>query len=362
MFENDFEQLLCKYGDAIEIRSRFTGLVKDYFPEQQKQVNLILTAYDVGLPQAIREAKEIDNVFAYRYVKKLVDEYGISRINADWVVSIWCVCYGKKTLSKKCEIQISSGKVNGDISIIDDEKSTFYGDLFQYEKSLNYNGLSVVAFNGDNNTVIFQSSYRNNRVVEIKEHAFKEKNIEEVIMTDGYVSIGKAAFQGCTKLNQIILPGSLKEIKAFALQGCSNLKSIVLPQLIEIIEEYAFAETGVKNVIIPKSVLIIGKGIFSGCQNLETISIDENIDSIPDNIFYNCCNLRKIKLHEKISSIGDYSFAGCSELKELFIPDSVKAIGEHAFDDMNEKFLIQCSIGSYAESYARKMKIKYQLI
>lgn len=37
MFENEFEKLLIKYQDAICIRSRFSGLIKDYFPGQRMQ-------------------------------------------------------------------------------------------------------------------------------------------------------------------------------------------------------------------------------------------------------------------------------------------------------------------------------------
>lgn len=363
MFENDFEQLLRKYSDAIEIRSRFAGLVKDYFPEQQKSVNLILTAYEVGLPEAIRDAVEIDNAFAYRYVKKLVDDYGISRINADWVVSVWCVCYGKRVLSKKCEIQIASGKVNGEIAIQEDSKLKSYNDLFVYEKSKNYNGYAVVGFNGENKkTIIFQNEYRNNRVVEIKEQAFQEYEIEEAIMTDGYVSIGERAFQGCVNMRQIILPSTLKEIKSYALQGCVNLKSIIIPQMTEIIGDYTFADTGLKSVIIPKTVLYLGKGLFSGCHNLDTVLINENILDVPECLFQNCTKLKKIRLHEKMQTIGDYSFDGCTELKELYVPDSVIAIGEHAFDNLSEKFLLQCNYGSFAETFARNKKINYQLV
>lgn len=35
-----------------------------------------------------------------------MDDYSISRVNADWTVSVWCKCYGNKALGKACDISI----------------------------------------------------------------------------------------------------------------------------------------------------------------------------------------------------------------------------------------------------------------
>ena len=46
----------------------------------------------------------------------------------------------------------------------------------------------------------------------------------------------------------------------------------------------------------------------------------------------------------------------------VVIPDSVQQIGQDAFTNTDKQFIIQCSFGTYAEEYARKNKIKYQLV
>ena len=79
-------------------------------------------------------------------------------------------------------------------------------------------------------------------------------------------------------------------------------------------------------------------------------------------MFHGCENLKKIKLHEQLSGIGDYAFADCSNLATIYIPDSVTVIGDNTFEGVNEKFVLMCRFGSYAESYARKKKLKYQLV
>ncbi len=364
MFETEFERLLNSYRDAVGIRSRFSGLVKDFFPGQQMQVNLILAAYDLGLAQELENVRAINNAFAYRFVKRLVEEYGISRANADWVVSVWCVCYGQHILKKPCDIKISSGK-KGAAPVIAEEKSgtTRYGELFQYERSSLGNGLAVTGFTGANNkTIIFQNTYQNQPVVEIKAGAFAECEVQEVIMTEGFLRIADGAFKGCTDLRQIVFPVSLKELGNHALSGCEKLTTAALPMFLEQIGAYALASTRLKNIEIPTYVYWIGEGAFSYCTGITKLVIPENISEIPAKFVMGCTNLKKILLPERLHCIGDRAFADCSNLESIYIPDSVQRMGVDVFQGTHEKFVMMCSMGSYAESYARKHKLKYQLV
>ena len=79
MFEQAFESMLRKYGSAIDEKKRFTGLVKDYFPDQAKNINLLLMAYNMDIAQSIRSVGKINNTFAFRFVKQLMDEFGLSQ-------------------------------------------------------------------------------------------------------------------------------------------------------------------------------------------------------------------------------------------------------------------------------------------
>ena len=98
--------MLRQYENSIDDKRQFTALVKDIFPEEAKNINLILMAYNMGIAQDIQKANLLNNTFAFRYVKQLMDDYGISRVNADWVVSVWCSCYGNKVLGKACDISV----------------------------------------------------------------------------------------------------------------------------------------------------------------------------------------------------------------------------------------------------------------
>ncbi|MCB6308425.1 leucine-rich repeat domain-containing protein [Mediterraneibacter glycyrrhizinilyticus] len=338
-------------------------MVKDLFPDQAKNVNLLLMAYNMGIAQDIQTASHINNTFAFRYVKQLMDDFGMSRVNADWIVSVWCACYGAKVLGKACDISIQK---QGSGPAIQGEQSSSgrsYGDLFTYEKSRRGKGLAVTGFRGDKNkTIIFQNKSGNTPVVEIADDSFSNSPTEEAILTEGISYIGRKAFSGCNKLHQVVLPISIEEIEDSAFENCSSLKSISLPVALKTIGDGALKGTGLRTIAIPKSVFWVGEGLLAECDSLDHITISENIERIPAKMFENCKNLKKVELQKNLVEIGERAFFGCSSLDFLIIPDSVKQIGLDAFANMDKQFILQCSFGSYAEVYARKNKIKYQLV
>jgi hypothetical protein len=108
MVEQEFIRLLREYPDSLEQRKRFIGLVNDFLYMQPLQANLILTLYKMDIHKEIEKVAQIDNVFAFRFIKRLTGEHGISKENAVQSVFMWCLCYGEKILDKPCEIDNSN--------------------------------------------------------------------------------------------------------------------------------------------------------------------------------------------------------------------------------------------------------------
>ena len=363
MVELEFTNLLRDYPGLISEKKKFTGLVKDMLPGQPLQANLLLALYDIGIHTEIVGISSITNTFAFRFVKLLVDERGVNRINADWAVSVWCVCYGKNILNKPCEVKISTAKSGGSPAIVEtrsDRKQ--YQDLFRFRKNADGSGYTVTGFEGENKrTLIFPSSHMNTDVTAIAEGAFSEEDIQEAVMTDGIRVIEARAFSGCTQLKQVIFPDTLLEVNDSAFNGCGGLHTAMLPKKVERIGAYAFASTGLKNIEFPDSVYWLGEGAYSACLGIAAIAIPNNVEQICDKLFSGCKALKKITLPNKLTLIGAYAFDGCENLMFITVPDSVTQIGEDAFRGTNDKFIIQCGSGSAAENYARKYKLKFQL-
>jgi hypothetical protein len=107
MIDQQFTQLLQNHADTLADRRRFAGILKDLIPGMALQTNLLLNLFDIDIHGELEKAVQIDNPFIYRFAKRLCDEYGVSKENADWAVAAWCNCYGGNILNKLCDISIS---------------------------------------------------------------------------------------------------------------------------------------------------------------------------------------------------------------------------------------------------------------
>ena len=363
MIEQDFTRILRDYPDLISDKKRFSGLVKDMLPDQPLQMNLLLMLFEMGIHNEIAGVSSVTNAFAYRFVKQLIDERGVSRANADWAVSVWCVCYGKDILHKPCEIRISTVKSGGQPAIAPERSERKqYSDLFRFRKSHDGSGYIVTGFDGTNKkTLIFPNSYNNINITAIAESAFCESEVQEAVMTDGIRTIESKAFSGCMQLKQVIFPETLIEIDDAAFSGCPQLHTAMLPRKVERIGAFAFASTGLKNIEFPDSVFWLGEGAYSSCKKITAITVPRNVEQISDRLFEGCDALTKVTLPDKLVTIGSYAFNGCKNLAFISVPDSVVKIGEGAFNNVHDKFILQCGPGSAAENYARNNSLNYQL-
>ena len=122
------------------------------------------------------------------------------------------------------------------------------------------------------------------------------------------------AFNGCTNLESVEIPSSIKSIGDEAFRACTNLKAVTFEAGVsqcESIGANAFAGCeGLKSIVIPRSVKEIGNYAFNDCIRLESVSFER----------VSACN-----------KIGEGAFDGCFELEQILIPISVKEIGGNAF-------------------------------
>jgi len=155
----------------------------------------------------------------------------------------------------------------------------------------------------------------------ISESAFSGcTNLEEVNIPDSIKTIGKSAFEDCRSLKKIDIPDSVTSIgdSAFAYSG---LTEIIIPDSVTSIGDSAFAYSGLTEIIIPNSVTHIGTDIFEYCESLENVTIPDSVTSI-NGAFSYCRSLKKITIPDSITSM-EGAFISCTGLTEITIPDSV---------------------------------------
>lgn len=132
----------------------------------------------------------------------------------------------------------------------------------------------------------------------------------------------KESFKDDTALAEVILPtaGGITAIPDGAFAGCTSLtgENLKIPKNIVTITANAFKESGLKKLYIPNQVTTIGTSAFEACKNLEDVHISNNISVISQSTFKNCEKLEKIEIPVKVDQIGTNAFYG-SGLKDVYI-------------------------------------------
>lgn len=94
-------------------------------------------------------------------------------------------------------------------------------------------------------------------------------------------------------------------------------------------EEWAIANSYVKKVILPETIVQIRSNAFCNSQ-IHSVEIKAGVQIIDDYAF-NTPNLAQIKLPSSLLSVGERAFYK-TKLKEIFIPSSVASLGKNSFE------------------------------
>ncbi len=168
-------------------------------------------------------------------------------------------------------------------------------------------------------TVYYEGTEEEWSAVKVKDGAFYEKSIPEIICSTPKMDLGKGLNAYIDDSGTLHVEGT-GEIGSFE-RGKSPLA------------EHA---EGIKSVVLAPGITSIGDYAFADLPSVTAIPLDG------------------------ITSVGKGAFAGCTGVKSLMIPDSLKNIGEGAFGDAeHEVFVIA---GSAGEEYAKKAGMKYTAV
>ena len=176
------------------------------------------------------------------------------------------------------------------------------------------------------------------------------------------VVINDILIDGSTCSGEVTIPDGIKCIGTFAFDLCKELTGVRIPESVTSIEGGAFASCWeLKSITIPKSVTCIDASTFSRCSSLTDVRIPNSVTSIGASAFYSCYALTDIQIPDSVTSIGDAAFQDCSKLTSITIPGSVTSISDWAFSGC-KKLTIKGVAGSYAESFAKKNNIPFEVI
>lgn len=176
---------------------------------------------------------------------------------------------------------------------------------------------------------------------EIMPHTFAScRRLRKVNMPAGLCAIGTGAFQDCDALTEIAIPPGVRRLRRNTFAGCRSLRAVCMPDGLQTLEDGVFSDCrALKGIRLPDSLRTIGstaagtlleRGVFAG-SGLRELTVPSRVELIGNGAFSGCRELRTAALPEGLRQIGSQAFSDCRNLMRLRIPASVTAIGPAAF-------------------------------
>lgn len=165
--------------------------------------------------------------------------------------------------------------------------------------------------------------------IEFKMFEDRDHNVSDTL--HGAITIGKNAFKGCAKLNEITNQERLTTIYDNAFEGCTSLTDIDLTQL-RVTGAYAFKDctnlTNVKTV----SATNIGEYMFFGCTKLESFTFKGSKLNV--GAFMGCTNLANFTFAPEGEFLGISAYAlANTAVENITLPNGNYPIEESVFAD-----------------------------
>ncbi len=87
-----------------------------------------------------------------------------------------------------------------------------------------------------------------------------------------------------------------------------KLQSVILPESVITIGKYAFANCGLQEITIPEGVITVSQRAFTGCTELKSVTLSDTVTEIGEFAFYNCKKLENVRIGAGVNIIGNYAF------------------------------------------------------
>lgn len=121
--------------------------------------------------------------------------------------------------------------------------------------------------------------------------------IDPGTLADGRIAEG--SFAQNEEITSLVIPEGVTDIGEVAFYGCTNLQEVSFPQSLRYIREEAFGESAIREAILPAGLELIGEKAFFSCEGLRKVEAPGEGTVIESDAF-GCCDM----LHEGYIAAG----------------------------------------------------------
>lgn len=169
-------------------------------------------------------------------------------------------------------------------------------------------------------------------VTEIPAYLFYENVAMTLTDLPKVKTIGKSAFEECSKLTTLNLGQDLMTVGDRAFYNCTNVTKLTFPDAITTIGDEAFYNcSSVTEVTVGSKLKSIGTSAFQKCGSFTAILLPDNFTTMGASAFEDCKKLTVAKLGNSLTAVPEKAFKNCISLSEMTVPATSVSIGDQAF-------------------------------
>ena len=376
--EIDLAKVLRYSAECLQSRAQMRAIMMDMYPGKTRDMNVLLSVYESGIPNKIKNDGQINGTQYKSYVKKIADDYGMKEIYITEALNAWIdIFLGSGTAtSLNTDSTDMPGSKQRDFNTQPNPKNNFYannnqngqmsqsipvGDQ-QWGTYVVPNAYASVSAVNNSNVSLSSTQGRssiqpNNQIYSNIFHVINRTSASDYELNDtgngtlvinnylGFVEeetvipseikgkkiigIDTDAFRQCDRIKRLIIPEGIEFICNGAFADCTNLTYVSLPSTIKYLGYFDY-DYLIKNRFAFKNSNESINGVFEN-TNISEISLPYSVKQIGQRCFLNCHKLEKIYLPKLLDTIGFMAFWGCEKLSEIIFPKTVRNIKMAAF-------------------------------
>jgi hypothetical protein len=214
--------------------------------------------------------------------------------------------------------------------------------------STNADGVTITRYAGSGGAIVIPETIDHLPVVSIGDYAFSRQiSITSVVIPDTVTNIGDEAFTYMdthSRLTKLKLGRRVARIGRGAFSGCDQLTSIAIPDSVSSIGSGAFVFcTKLTELTIPDGVTNIGDGAFNACFSLKSITVEAGNPAYGslDGVLYDKNRTRLLQfpggkagsciIPTGVTNIAHFALWNCPYVTRVTIPEGVTSIGDEQF-------------------------------
>lgn len=169
-------------------------------------------------------------------------------------------------------------------------------------------------------------------------HYSMGSGVKVVELLDTVRTIGRNCFWNCDMIEKIIIPKSVRQIGYNPFANCKNVVIENHSPYYQVVDGILYDATvreivycpptaaKGKTVVIPETVVNIGRSAFTGCETLTDIVLPNGLKFISRSSFSGCTALKTIRIPNSVEDIADWCFNGCVSLETIYLPKHIRLL------------------------------------